>query len=164
MWEISEIHSPVPRNEGFLVQSHSPLSAAFLQQQQSWVTANCGHGCVTSKTSSIYHLAIYLKMFANSWFSKIPRYPVTFEVCKEGHFLVDFLHFLFYVCLYVCIFGCAGSSLLHAGFCQLRRVGTTVSCGAWASHCGGFSRCRGRAPGRGSAAAAHGVSSCGVRA
>ena len=44
-------------------------------------------------------------------------------------------------------FGCVGSSLLYAGFLQLRRAGATLRCGAWASHCGGFSCCRARALG-----------------
>ena len=34
---------------------------------------------------------------------------------------------------------------LCAGFLQLRRAGATLCCGAWASHCGGFSCCRARA-------------------
>ena len=37
------------------------------------------------------------------------------------------------------IFGCVGSSLLCAGFLQLRQVGATFHCGARASYCGGFS-------------------------
>ena len=46
------------------------------------------------------------------------------------------------VCFFVfvfCFFGCVGSLLLHAGFFQLRPVGATLRCSAWASHCGGFS-------------------------
>ena len=39
-------------------------------------------------------------------------------------------------------FGCAGSSLLHAGFPQLQQAGATLRCGARASHRGGFSCCR----------------------
>ena len=38
-------------------------------------------------------------------------------------------------------FGCVVSSLLHVGFLQLQRAGTTLRCGAQASHCGGFSCC-----------------------
>ena len=38
-------------------------------------------------------------------------------------------------------FGCIGSSLLRAGFLQLRRAGATLRRGARASHCGGFSCC-----------------------
>ena len=34
-----------------------------------------------------------------------------------------------------------GSSLLRAGFLQLRRAGATLCCDARASHCGGFSCC-----------------------
>ena len=62
-------------------------------------------------------------------------------------------------------FGCVGSSLLHAGFLWLQRVGATVRCGVWASHCGGFSCCRARALGtRASVVVAHGLSSCGSQA
>ena len=63
------------------------------------------------------------------------------------------------------IFGCVGSLLLHVGFLQLQRVGATLSCGAWASHCGGFSCCRTCALGvRASVVVARGLSSCGSRA
>ena len=37
--------------------------------------------------------------------------------------------------------GCVGSLLLCAGFLQLRQVRATLHCGAWTSHCGGFSCC-----------------------
>ena len=40
-------------------------------------------------------------------------------------------------------FDCVGSSLLCAGFLQLQRAGATLCCGARASHCRGFSCCRG---------------------
>ena len=45
------------------------------------------------------------------------------------------------ICLfvYLFIFGCVGSSLLRAGFLQLRRAGATLRCGARPSHCSGFS-------------------------
>ena len=63
------------------------------------------------------------------------------------------------------IFGCVGSLLLHAGFLWLWRAGATLCCGAWASHCRGFSCCRARALGaRASVVAARGLSSCGSRA
>lgn len=39
-------------------------------------------------------------------------------------------------------FQCTGSWLLHVGFLWLWRVGAILSCGAWASHCDGFSYCR----------------------
>ena len=52
------------------------------------------------------------------------------------------------------IFGCVGSSLLHAGLLQLRGAGATLRCGARASHCGGFSCCSRR----------KGFSNCGTRA
>ena len=67
--------------------------------------------------------------------------------------------------IYLFIFGCFGSSLLRAGFLQLRRVGATLHCGARASHCGGFSCCGARALGaRASVVMARGLSSCGTRA
>ena len=54
-------------------------------------------------------------------------------------------------------FGCIGwSSLLRAGFLQLRRVGATLPCGAGASHCGGFSCCGARALGVRASVAARG--------
>ena len=47
--------------------------------------------------------------------------------------------FLMYLFIYLFIFGCVGSSLLRAGFLQLRRAGATLRCGARASHCCGLS-------------------------
>ena len=80
---------------------------------------------------------------------------------------VSVIHFFFYFILlyfifkfYLFIFVCAGSSLLRAGFLQLPRAGTTLCCGAWASHCGGFSCCGARALGtRASVVVAHGLQS-----
>ena len=73
--------------------------------------------------------------------------------------------FFFFLFLFYLFFGCVGSSLLHAGFLQLQRVGATLPCGAWASHCGGFSCCRARALGtQASVVAACGLSSCSTRA
>ena len=64
--------------------------------------------------------------------------------------------------------------MLHAGFsCSkqgllcvvVQQAGATLCCGAWASHCGGFSCCGARALGmRALVVAAHGLSSCGSRA
>ena len=57
------------------------------------------------------------------------------------------------------------SSLLHAGFLWLRRARATLHCGAWASHCGGFSCCRAQALGMwASVVVARRLSSCGARA
>ena len=73
--------------------------------------------------------------------------------------------FFFFNFIYLFIFGCVGSSLLHAGFLQLLRAGATLCCGAWASHCGGFSCCRAQALGaRASVVVARRLSSCGSRA
>ena len=63
---------------------------------------------------------------------------------------------------YLFIFGCVASSLLRAGFLQLRRAGATLRCGARASHCGGFSCCGARASGtRASVVVALGLQSAG---
>ena len=54
--------------------------------------------------------------------------------------------------MYVCM-----AVLLCVDFLQLRQAGATLRCGAWASHCGGFSCCRAQALERR-------LSSCGVQA
>ena len=53
------------------------------------------------------------------------------------------------------IFGCAGSSLVHGLFSRCCEWGLLSSCGAQASHCGGFS-CGAQALGHGA------FSSCGT--
>ena len=64
--------------------------------------------------------------------------------------------------LFIFMFGCVGSSLLHAGFLKLRQAGVTLCCGGRASHCGGFSWCGARALGsRASVVVARVLSSCG---
>ena len=69
---------------------------------------------------------------------------------------------------YLFIFGCIGSSLLCVCFLWLRRAGSTLRCGAWASwacHCGGFSCCGARVLGvRASVVVACGLRTCGSRA
>ena len=74
--------------------------------------------------------------------------------------------FFFFKHLFIYLFiGCAGSSLLHAGFLLMRRAGATLRCGARASHCGGFSCCGAQALGvRVSVVVARRLSSCGSRA
>ena len=75
----------------------------------------------------------------------------------SGNFITFFLFYF--------IFGHIGSSLLLAGFLWLWRAGTTLRCGARASHCGGFSCCRARALGpQASVVAACGLRSCGMQA
>ena len=74
-------------------------------------------------------------------------------------FLINFIY------LFIFILGRIESSLLCAGFLQLRRAGATLLCGARTSHCCGFSCCRARALGaRALVVAARGLSSCGSRA
>ena len=62
-------------------------------------------------------------------------------------------------------FGCIGSSLLR-GLSLGVAAGATLSCSAWASHCGGFSCCRARALGtQASVVVTHGLScsaACGI--
>ena len=73
--------------------------------------------------------------------------------------------FFFFLLINLFIFGSVGSSLLHAGFLQLQRAGATLHCGAWASHCSGFSCCGAWALGAwASVAVACGLSSCGSQA
>ena len=59
------------------------------------------------------------------------------------------------ICFYLFILGWAESSLLHR-LSSCGEQGLLSSCGAWASHCGGFSRCRVWALGL------EGLSSCGT--
>ena len=61
-------------------------------------------------------------------------------------------------------FCCVGSLLVGTGFLQLQRAGATLCCGAWASHCSGFSCCGARALGtQASVVVASGLRSCSVR-
>ena len=83
----------------------------------------------------------------------------------QRYSLIFFFNKFIYLRIYVFIFGCVGSSLLRVGFLLLRRAGATLRCGAWASHCNGFSYCRAWALGvRASVVVARGLSSCGSRA
>ena len=60
-------------------------------------------------------------------------------------------------------FGWVGSSLLSVGFLQLWRMGATLHCGVWASHCSGFSCCGVQALGiQASVVVARRLSSCGA--
>ena len=67
---------------------------------------------------------------------------------KDRHFIFILFILLFKkINLFILfLFGCVGSSLLHAGFLQLWRAGVTLRWGAQVSHCGGFSCCRAGAP------------------
>ena len=63
------------------------------------------------------------------------------------------------------IFDRAGSWLPRGFFSSCSEQGLLSSCGAWASHCGGFSCCRAQALGpRTSAVVARGLSSGGSQA
>ena len=83
----------------------------------------------------------------------------------SSYFLSYVGSFLFIFKFIYFIFGCVGSLLLPTGFLQLQRVGATLRCGTWASHCGGLSCCGAWALGvQASVVAARGLSSCGLRA
>ena len=47
--------------------------------------------------------------------------------------------------IFIYLFLAALSLLLHAGFASCGELGATLHCGEWASHCSGFSYCRGQA-------------------
>ena len=93
--------------------------------------------------------------------------PISSVIPRTIGFIVLFFFFNIFIYLFIhlFIFGCVGSSLLHAGgFLWLWQAGA-LHCGAQASHCGGFSCCRTWALGaRASVVVAHGLSSCGSRA
>ena len=90
-------------------------------------------------------------------------------MCDMTEYMVLEMLFIFiyfkYLFIYLFIFGCSGSSLLHAGFLQLQQAGATLRWGARASHCSGFSCCGAWALSAwASVVVAHGLSSCGSRA
>ena len=104
-------------------------------------------------------------LFFFRFFSIIGYYKILNIVsCAIQQVLVGYL-FIFYLF----IFGCVGSSLLHAGFLQLWQGGATLRCGAQASHCGSSSCCGTWAQARGlqqlqfagSVVVAHGLQSTG---
>ena len=66
--------------------------------------------------------------------------------------------FFFNKFIYLFIFGCVRCSLLRTGFLSLRRMGATLCCSVWASHCGGLSLLQSTGSRR------VGFSSCGSRA
>ena len=74
-----------------------------------------------------------------------------FQTCRDAfqdHCLLQSIWgFLFIYLFYLFIFGCIGSSLLCAGFLQLRQAGATLHCSVRASHCSGFSCCGAQALG-----------------
>ena len=67
--------------------------------------------------------------------------PISIVFLKCIHSLCVCLYFLLFkklVLFYFFIFGCAGSSLLYGFFSRRGERGLLSSCGARASHCGGF--------------------------
>ena len=96
----------------------------------------------------------------------LPHFIPTIHTFYSFHFrALKFFPFKKIFLIYLFIFGCIESLSLRPGFLQLRRVGATLRCGAWASHCGGFSCCGARPLGaRTSVVVARVLSSCGLRA
>ena len=101
--------------------------------------------------------------------SSSPFRPQTFllpprnALCEPGPGTASLgVNFFFKIFYLLFIYGHAGSLLLHTGFLYLQRwseQGQLAGCGAWASHCGGFSCCGARALELvGSVVVAHGLS------
>ena len=88
------------------------------------------------------------------WFQRRWRIPTWWGVKEE--FRLFFLNLIF-------MFGCAGLHCCAWAFSSCGQQGPLSGWGARASHHGGFSCCRARAPGTwGSAVAAHGLLSMGL--
>ena len=72
---------------------------------------------------------------------------------------IFFYKFTYFIYLFLAVLGLR----CCVGFLQLRRMGATLLCGAWASHCSGFSCHGARALGaRASVVVARRLSSCGL--
>ena len=55
-----------------------------------------------------------------------------------GLFL-SFFYFIIYFILFILFLAALGLRCCTRAFLWLRQAGATLCCGAWASHCGGFS-------------------------
>ena len=102
-------------------------------------------------------ICLFLDIVVGCPFKNVPRYKkVNMEVCEIIlTFQKVFLFFLTVLGLRCCV----------QAFSSWRRARATLRCGAWASHCGGFSCCRAQALGvRASVVEVRGLSSCGSRA
>ena len=126
-----------------------PLKTTEVSQPTSQ-DRNRKRGC---RTSTLLRADIYLLFFflISHQFYTHQCIHVNLN-CPIQHTTIP-MTFIFYIVfiylfIYLFIFGWVGSSsLLRAGFLQLWRAGATLHCGAWASHCGGFSCCGAQAPG-----------------
>ena len=61
---------------------------------------------------------------------------IYFQLFFKSETILKYFLSINYLFLFFFLFGCIGSSLLHAGFLQLWRAGATLHCSVWASHCG----------------------------
>ena len=103
----------------------------------------------------------------NTSFSPTPHHHSIKGLFTAVPFMCYIILFYFFINLFILFILVLAVLGLHCcmGFLQLQRVGATLHCSAWASHCGGFSYCRAQTLGmRASVAVAHGLSSCGMRA
>ena len=91
------------------------------------------------------------KVLMNQW-SSVNLFILSEKARVSSYIYIYIFHFY----LFIIFFVCAGSSLLHGLFLQLRWVGLLCICGRQGSHCSGFSCCR--AP----ALARMGFSRCGT--
>ena len=70
-------------------------------------------------------------------------FPPSGSVSLQPSFFVFLnLFILLFNFIYLFILAVLGLCCCARAFLQLQRAGATLHCGAWASHCGGFSCCR----------------------
>ena len=146
---------PTTVYEGSLFSTPPPafiFCKLFDDSHSDWceVISHCGFDLHFSNISGVEHLFKCLL--------------AQMEAIKILFYFILIFNFI-YLFIYSFIFGCAGSSLLRAGFLQLQRVGATLRCSVQASHCGGFSCCRAQAVVVwASIVVARGLSNCGSQA
>ena len=111
---------------------------------------------IQEENKCLMYLPIFLftVFFLPSWCSKVLDFIINF-------FLIHLFILLFYF-MYLLFLDVLGLCCCARAFLWLQRVGATLRCGLWASHCSGFSCCRAWALGtQASVVVAHGLSSCG---
>ena len=116
---------------------------------------------------NVLYLFVAYKNFLCSQYGKFVNY--TISPSMSLFFISLICKILFKnICLFVCLFIYFWLHWVLVAACRLSLVVANVAtlhCGAWASHCSGFSCCRAWALGmRTSVVVARGLSSCGSRA
>ena len=93
------------------------------------------------------------------WISIITNYAECLFMCLLS---IDTSFIYIYIYIYIFIYSFIYLFLAALGLSLVAASGAPLRCRAWASHCGGFSRCEAQAVGmQVSVAVAHGLSSCG---